>query len=152
MKYLVLLTIILFGGYIALSAQDSSAGNPPPPPAMQTSPPITAKEVEGAGNPPPPFNPNFTPTHTDVEVYLSIAILFFGVLVTLGFMWAIINRTKDATSSEFIDAMRYPVVLVIVVGSLFMVTAGYGTDQTAPILGLLGTIAGYLMGRAKPNT
>lgn len=151
MKYLIFFTVLIFGSYIALGAQDSSAGNPPPPP-IQTSPPIVGVEVEGASNPPPAFNPNFTPTHTDVEVYLSIAILLFGALVTLGFLWAIINRTKGATSSEFIDAMRYPVVLVIVVGSLFMVTAGYGTDQTAPILGLLGTIAGYLMGRAKPNS
>lgn len=152
MKYLIFLTMLVFGGYIALGAQDSSAGNPPPPPMQSTPPTIGAGEMESAGNPPPAFNPNFTPQHTDVEVYLSIAILLFGALVTLGFLWAIINRTKGASASEFIDAMRYPVVLVIVVGSLFMVTAGYGTDQTAPILGLLGTIAGYLMGRAKPNT
>lgn len=149
MKYLILLTLVLFSYHLSLSAQDSSAGNPPPPSVSTTVP----YNGEGAGNsnPPPAFNPNLTPRHSDVEVYLSIAVLIFGALVVLGFLWATINRTKDASPAEFIDAMRYPVVLVIIIGSLFMVTAGYGTDQTAPILGLLGTIAGYLMGRAKTS-
>ncbi len=147
MKYLFFLTFAIFGFCCDLAAQDSMLGNPPP---VLAGPSVTySGEGASNGNPPPAFNPNLTPRHSDVEVYLSIAILLFGALVTLGFLWAIINRTKDASSAEFIDAMRYPVVLVIVVGSLFMVTAGYGTDQTAPILGLLGTIAGYLMGRAK---
>ena len=38
-------------------------------------------------------------------------------------------------------------VTLIVVSSLFIITAGYSSEQIAPAMGLFGTIAGYLLGR-----
>jgi hypothetical protein len=40
------------------------------------------------------------------------------------------------------------VALVLIVnGTLFLVTAGYNAEQITPALGLLGTVAGYMLGR-----
>lgn len=99
----------------------------------------------------PVFNENVAPTHTDVEVWLSVGVLAFGALITLALLFFMSQRMKSSTNNEFIDALRYPIVLVIIVASIFLVTAGYDTSQMAPILGLLGTIAGYLMGRGKTS-
>ena len=47
------------------------------------------------------------------------------------------------------ESFKYLSVTLIIVGSLFLVTAGYGNTQIAPIIGLLGTVAGYLLGRSQ---
>lgn len=147
--YVILLLICLFGS-ISLIAQQELPSNPPPPgvevPAATPAP--TPSDVEMPGNR-PVFNENVAPTHTDVEVWLSVGVLVFGAIITLALLFLLAQRMKNSNNSEFIDALRYPIVLVIIVASLFLVTAGYDTSQMAPILGLLGTIAGYLMGRAK---
>lgn len=38
-------------------------------------------------------------------------------------------------------------ILIIVFASVFLVIAGYSDTQITPVIGLLGTIAGYLLGR-----
>lgn len=36
---------------------------------------------------------------------------------------------------------------LVVTAGLFLITAGYSETQIAPMMGLLGTIAGYLLGK-----
>ena len=43
------------------------------------------------------------------------------------------------------NAMQVYLVTVIIYGSLFLVAAGFNNDHIAPIIGLLGTIAGYML-------
>jgi len=38
-------------------------------------------------------------------------------------------------------------ILVIIFAAVFLVIAGYSDTQITPVIGLLGTIAGYLLGR-----
>jgi uncharacterized membrane protein YfcA len=38
-------------------------------------------------------------------------------------------------------------ILIIVFAAVFLVIAGYSDTQITPVIGLLGTIAGYLLGR-----
>jgi len=38
---------------------------------------------------------------------------------------------------------------LIVTSALVLVTAGYSTEQMSGVMGLLGTIAGYLLGSAR---
>jgi hypothetical protein len=38
-------------------------------------------------------------------------------------------------------------VTLIIVGTLFAITAGFDSNQIAPAMGLFGTIAGYLLGK-----
>ena len=38
-------------------------------------------------------------------------------------------------------------VTLILVGTLFAITAGFSAEDIGPALGLFGTVAGYLLGR-----
>jgi len=51
------------------------------------------------------------------------------------------------TSQE--DILKTLIITIIVIGSLFLITAGYSNDQIAPAMGLFGSIAGYLVGRVS---
>ena len=42
-------------------------------------------------------------------------------------------------------------VTIIITSGLFLITAGYNREQISPIVGLLGTIAGYLLGNITPG-
>ncbi|MEL7123663.1 MAG: hypothetical protein AAFO07_29745 [Bacteroidota bacterium] len=98
-----------------------------------------------AGNTPPSIGENgqvFGPQKTVQELYMSIGVLVFGLVVIIAEVY-LFNRTKGDIDTAF----KYFVVTLIIIGSLFLVTAGYGNEQIAPILGLMGTIAGYLLGK-----
>jgi hypothetical protein len=36
---------------------------------------------------------------------------------------------------------------ILVSGGLFLIAAGYSEDQMSPVIGLLGTIAGFVLGK-----
>jgi membrane associated rhomboid family serine protease len=43
-------------------------------------------------------------------------------------------------------------ITLIIVGTMFLITAGYNSDQISPAMALFGTIAGYLLGRIDQQT
>jgi hypothetical protein len=45
------------------------------------------------------------------------------------------------------DHFRYFIIIIIVIGTLALITTGFSSDQIAPAAGLFGTLAGYLVGR-----
>lgn len=94
----------------------------------------------------PPVNPDIIPTKSSQEVWLSFGVLVFGMIVVLAQAF-IINRRQEPLS----QSLKYLAVTLIIVGALFLVTAGYGNSQIAPIIGLLGTVAGYLLGRTQSD-
>lgn len=147
-RYSVLLLLLLSFTGLQLSAQ----GNPPPAPApTQTNVPPPPEENAPSQGPvnTPPFDEALLPTKTGLERNLSWGVLVFGAVITLAMIWFLGQRTKNGTVEEMTNAMKYPVVLVIIVSSLFLVTGGYGNSQITPIIGLLGTLAGYILGRGK---
>lgn len=95
----------------------------------------------------PPHDSELVPTKSSQEVYLSLGVLVFGIIVVLAQAY-IINKRQEALS----QSLKYLSVSLIIVGALFLVTAGYGNSQIAPIIGLLGTVAGYLLGRTQADT
>ena len=105
------------------------------------TPPV-AEAAEGVNL--PPVNTELVPTKSSQEVWLSLGVLFFGMVVVLAQAF-IINRRQEPLS----QSLKYLSVSLIIVGALFLVTAGYGNSQIAPIIGLLGTVAGYLLGRTQ---
>lgn len=74
---------------------------------------------------------------------LSSAVLVFGFFVILIAAYLI----KSGKSAE--SVLRIFGTILIVVSSLFLVVAGYSDKQIAPVLGLLGTIVGYLLGKEE---
>ena len=81
------------------------------------------------------------------QVVLSIAVLVFGLLIAVASMFVTLKREKGwgPLSTQIVG-----LTLVITAG-LFLITAGYSQDQIAPMVGLLGTIAGYLLGRGTKD-
>lgn len=81
----------------------------------------------------------------EVALYSSMAILVFGLIMCL--IIAYLLRSRRAAG----DILRTLCVPLIVVSAVFLVVAGYSERQIAPVIGLLGTIAGYLLGKS-PET
>jgi hypothetical protein len=79
---------------------------------------------------------------SDFEFWLSAEILLFGLgVIVIEFL---LLRKARVTAEE---ALRVYAVTLIIVGTLFAITAGFDSNQIAPAMGLFGTIAGYLLGK-----
>ena len=76
------------------------------------------------------------------EFYLSLLVMGFGAFALLLEVWLI---HKKRISQD--NMVKFIVVTLIITATLFLITAGYDNNQIAPAMGLLGTIAGYLMGK-----
>jgi hypothetical protein len=76
------------------------------------------------------------------EFQLSIIVLSFGFVIVLIEVFLIKLRR---ISSE--DSIKFITITLIITSTLFLITAGYSNNQIAPAVGLLGTIAGYLLGK-----
>ncbi|HEY3081253.1 MAG TPA: hypothetical protein VGM69_15275 [Chloroflexota bacterium] len=83
---------------------------------------------------------------TATEVALSLGVLAFGLLV-MGLQVTVMFRAARAWDT---DSTRIVGLTLVVVAGLFLITAGYSQDQIAPMVGLLGTVAGYLLGKSSP--
>ena len=81
---------------------------------------------------------------SDYEFWLSLAVLLFGVFVVI-LEYRLLLRTKAGPTS----IIRVLAVTLILVGSLFLITAGFSSSQISPVSGLFGTIAGYLLGKVE---
>jgi len=81
--------------------------------------------------------------HSMIEIYLSFGVLVFGTIVLLAEIYVMIR------TNNYWDAWSFKVLglTFVLVSGLFLIVAGYSQDQTAPMMGLLGTVAGYLLGK-----
>ena len=72
---------------------------------------------------------------------ISVVVLVFGFLVLLLATYLI----KLGKNTEAV--LRIFGTILIVLVAVFLVVAGYTDTQISPVMGLLGTIAGYLLGK-----
>ena len=77
-----------------------------------------------------------------LEFWHSLIILIFGIIIIGIEVYLIVKGQIKAK-----DVMKYIVVTLIITCVMFLITAGHNNDQIAPAMGLLGTIAGYLLGK-----
>jgi hypothetical protein len=75
---------------------------------------------------------------------LSLGIGLFAMIL-LACVTILLRREKEHVEPEQI--LRTFGILVIIFAAIFLVIAGYSDTQITPVIGLLGTIAGYLLGR-----
>jgi cytochrome c biogenesis protein CcdA len=80
------------------------------------------------------------------EFFIALAIILFG-LAMAGFC-VLLARTKTANADQI---TRIAALLLIVTGTLLLVATGYDAQQISPALGLLGAIAGYLLGKTDSD-
>jgi hypothetical protein len=98
-------------------------------------------------NPPPPNTPALTPPHgsnflSSTEGQLALVVIGLGVAIALALTIILIKKEASAD-----DAIRAYALVLIIIGTMVLICAGYSNDQIAPAVGLFGTIAGYLIGR-----
>ena len=78
------------------------------------------------------------------EVYLSYAVLVFALIVIGAILW-VFSKNNTAISSAALTKMITSVVIINSV--LFLITCGYSQEQIQPAFGLLGALAGYVLGQ-----
>jgi hypothetical protein len=86
---------------------------------------------------------------TSMEIILSCLV----ILMTITLFWIeanLINGSKDKWDPQSI--LRLFGLTLIIMSSLMLITAGYSNTQVAPVVGLLGTMAGYLLGARDGKT
>ncbi|MDF3864220.1 hypothetical protein P3W53_07105 [Pseudomonas denitrificans (nom. rej.)] len=74
---------------------------------------------------------------------ISATVLVFGLAISLmiGYLLA-----KGKHPEHLLRTFG---TIVIIISAVFLVVAGYSDKQIAPVMGLLGTIAGYLLGKSS---
>ena len=85
------------------------------------------------------------PVHTWIEVLFSVAVLVFGFLVLrMQVQFYSIRELKwDG------NVHRSFVATLVIIAGLFLISAGFNQDQIAPVIGLLGTVVGYVLGSSS---
>jgi VIT1/CCC1 family predicted Fe2+/Mn2+ transporter len=77
---------------------------------------------------------------------ISSAVLIFGSIIMLLATY-LLHKGKNAD-----EVLKLFGTIIIIISAVFLVVAGYTDTQIAPVIGLLGTIAGYLLGRRSNET
>lgn len=72
---------------------------------------------------------------------LALSVLVMGVFV----LCCVTYLMRRGNQSDTV--LRPFATILILVAAVFLVVAGYSEKQIAPVIGLLGTIAGYVLGR-----
>ena len=95
----------------------------------------------------PPYhesNNNSIPQIQLDALYLSLSILVFGLILCLVEIFVLFKKKDVCWDQSTIRV--FGLTLVIVFGA-FLITAGYSEYQIASMMGLLGTVAGYLLAK-----
>jgi hypothetical protein len=83
------------------------------------------------------------------EYLLSVAVLLFGLVIIWLLTRVILKmKTDQPWESSYVKLVG---LVVVITAGLFLICAGYSQHQIAPMIGLLGTIAGYLLGKEAPK-
>lgn len=77
--------------------------------------------------------------------WLSVIILIFGLVIALVMAYLVKNNNEPES------LLRSFGTVIIIIAAVFLIVAGYSEKQIAPVIGLLGTIAGYLLGKSTPK-
>jgi hypothetical protein len=84
---------------------------------------------------------------TLLENVLSIAVLAFGlILAGILTIAAVKAKAEKPFGTNYVKLVG---LTIVITAGLFLICAGYTQDQIAPMVGLLGTIAGYLLGKGE---
>ena len=82
---------------------------------------------------------------SEMETILSFGVLLFGLII-IGLQIGLLYRLKTGWGP---NSLRMAGLTLVITSGIFLITAGYSQDQTGPMFALLGTIAGYLLGKSE---
>jgi hypothetical protein len=139
-KFLLLLVMFLLP--LMLYAQE---GTPNPSTTdksypQQELPPLPPEDIVTA------MPPHSEREWATIEVVLSISLLVFAFLVLCIEAYLAVKAQKAWSPQSITRAFGLTMILSF---SILLIVAGYDKDQIAPVMGLLGVIAGYLLGNGE---
>jgi hypothetical protein len=73
---------------------------------------------------------------------LTILVIGFSVLV-LHYMRSMLKDGHNAS-----DVLRLATMPMVIAAAIFLLLLGFSNDQITPVIGLLGTMIGYILGSA----
>lgn len=141
------LCLLLIWPVLLAQKKPSLLTKPTPAPTIQSD----NQGQDDDSNPPPTAKELAAPSGAKLilsqyEFWLSAEVLIFGFAVLLAEF--LLLRKAKITAEE---ALRVFAVSLIIIGTLFAITAGFDSNQIAPAMGLFGTVAGYLLGKRVPT-
>ena len=77
------------------------------------------------------------------EANLTLVICAFGLVAVVLFYFLI----SSGKCTPFV--LRIYVVVLLIIGTLLIVSSSYDLADVAPVFGFFGTLAGYLLGRSE---
>lgn len=93
-----------------------------------------------------PTQPESIRAWSSIEVWLAIALLGFAITVLI-FQYLHLKSSETSWSAQAVT--RFLGFPLIIFAALFAMVMGYPDHQLAPLYGLLGVIAGYLLGQTS---
>jgi hypothetical protein len=78
--------------------------------------------------------------------FLTLSVLIFGILIIIIMAILVLNHSSAG------EVLRLFTVPLVIVAAVFLVVTGYSQDQITPVIGLLGTLAGYILGVQSQKT
>lgn len=85
---------------------------------------------------------------TSNSTTLGIAVLSFGLIIILMIGLVLLKRQRGFGNMT----VKLIGLTIIITASIFLIVTGYSENQIAPVIGLLGTIAGYLLGSSDKSS
>lgn len=111
--------------------------------AAAACPAVVLAAPAWANQPPPDVARAFPDAMSWNELTAAGMVLLFAAMV---FLTAVLLKRWGGYSETAV--VRLIALVLIVSSTLFLVVLGFSTEQIGAALGLLGTIAGYVLGRA----
>lgn len=141
--------------FLVLSCLCITSYAQPSTPAPATPAEVNANRDTGTVNRPSDSLTNNPPSPSEAPTefnYLSSKEFIIAILVTVVSLIALTMQfflLKQIPKLRAEDTLRTFGVILIIMGTLFVIAAGFDSIQIAPAMGLFGTIAGYLLGRVE---
>ncbi len=92
-----------------------------------------------------PIAPFVTSSAYADSFWLSCIVLAFGLFISV-LMAYLVKSGKDPET-----LLRSFGTILIIIVAVFLIVAGYSEKQIAPVIGLLGTVAGYILGKSSTH-
>ena len=89
--------------------------------------------------------PHRTASLSAYESRLGWGVLGFGVLL-VGLQTLVMLRLQKGWGNQ---SVRIVGITLVITSGLFLIVTGYSQEQIAPMIGLLGTIIGFLLGKTS---
>jgi len=127
---------------VTSAAVETGIVNPPPGPSDEKA--ARGHSIStGSPNSDDPSPRAYITYKTPYEFFLSALTIILAMAMAIALC---VMAWHTGITDNF---LRSFMVIVVIFAALFLVVAGYSDKQTAPVFGLLGTMAGYIFGRSQ---